>query len=294
MALILAANSGEDTISVLCTEKMKELYRFPLINGTRPLGLRRMVFEGGLLYVCASFANAVIKADTHGEQTGSMMVGKYPTDICFSEGYLYVCCGECDCIWRVDIKSFSSVGCMPCGGFPNSISMCNSSLLVANVVSANAAIIKTEANGDPVLLKPGGPCYYAVYSRDNGMVCCAHQHSFEGERGCVSFFDLNGKLIKQLDAGIMPGVIRFFDHGKKAAVADTGGKGIFIMDCGTMEMEAHYACGGMIDDIEVCQDEGLILASNMEEDCVEAITFKGKHVGHIKAGREPRGLTVVD
>ncbi len=292
MALILAANSGEDTISVLCTETMKELYRFPLSNGTKPLGLRRMVFEGGLLYVCASFANAIIKADTRGKQTGSTMVGKYPTDICVSEGYLYVCCGECDCIWKVDIKSFSSVGCMPCGGFPNSISTYDHSLIVANVVSANAAIIKTEANGEPVILNPQGPCYYAAYSRDTGRVCCSNQCSFEGESGCVSFFDPEGNLIKRLDAGIMPGVIRFFDHGKKAAVADTGG--IFIMDCTSMEMEGYFPCSGMIDDIEICGDEGLILCSNMEEDCVEAITFKGKHAGHIKTGREPRGLTIVD
>ncbi|MDP2891714.1 MAG: hypothetical protein Q8O09_01095 [Bacillota bacterium] len=294
MPIVFVANTGEDTVSVICPKDMREIHKYHLNSGISPVGPRRIAEEGGTLYIAASFANALLKMSTSGNGGAeAVSIGKYPTGVCLHGKYAYVSCGESDSVWRVRKDNLAPAGCFPGGAFPNSIEICGKrGLLTADVVSAEVILLHPEKGEALLHIKTGGPAYFAACHPVDGTIFCSRQCGFDNEQGCVSVYTGNGRHLTTLRAGVMPGPIRFFEGGKKAAVSDTGGKGVFILNCENMEIEAHTEFDGMIDDIIVIHEEGMILAANMEEGVVEAVDFSGKKAGRAAVGREPRGLAL--
>jgi hypothetical protein len=292
LPVVFVANSGEDTVSVICPRRLREIHRYRLASSNGPRGPRRLAADADALFIAASFSSQLLRLGIANGSLDALSVGRYPTGLCLQGARVFVSCGESDSIWKVTRDSFTPSGCFPAGAFPNSVEPCPGRRLLAACVSGAEAVLLDAVNGEVLRrISTGGPAYFAGF-HTSGSIWCACQCAPEDEQGCIIVYAPDGTQAGLVKAGIMPGPVRFFDGGSKAAVSDTSGRGLCIVDCESLGVKVRTGFPGMVDDIAVLGDDGFILVSSMEEGVVERVDFSGKKAGRVAVGREPRGLAV--
>lgn len=288
--LLYVANAGEDTISVISTQELRETKRICLKGGLK--GPRRLLYNNGMLYFTNSYASSVGRIDLSTGKQSELIVGAYPSGLCKCGNYLLVCCGETNNVWRIDYAKWRVEAFANTGVFPVGICAVNEGALVCCLLSCEVLLIDTELHllaKYPLPSMPldamsvGGETYFSALETDGG--------------GCLVKFDAKGGQIIR-STRCPAGRICPLGQQNKAVAAHLWDNDVSIVDCMTLNMESTMETAAMPDDI-VCDacgsheyGESRMYVSCMLGDCVDVLQSDGKLIARIPVGREPRGLAL--
>lgn len=291
---VYVANAGEDSISVICPERLLEVERIvlPQDDPARPMGPRRIWVQKHCIYGIAAYTSDVFCLPVTGEDwVYRSEVGAYPTGIYAYKGMLYISCGESDAIWQVEQETGKVISMVSTGMFPNALSGEQDRLIVANIISCDVKVYRLPELTLITQIGLQGPAYYAALQPGKEQVCVAHSFGEYKSCGQMSIFSLEThKPVLSLYVGGMPTTMRFFEQGNKVLVANTGNRSVSLIDLNRQEKIGCIPVDGMADDMLVLEELDRILISNMTEDAIVVADGDGALVGTIKTGKEPRGL----
>ena len=142
--LLYVANAGEDTISIVSTEDLRETKRISLKGGL--LGPRRLLLCGGMLYYINSYGSSVGRIELSTGRQSEVGVGAYPSGICKCGELLLVCCGETNNVYSIDCAAWRAEACANSGIFPVGIVAAKESALVSCMLSCEVLRIDEDLN----------------------------------------------------------------------------------------------------------------------------------------------------
>jgi DNA-binding beta-propeller fold protein YncE len=279
---LYVANAGEDSISVVDPDRLREIRRIRL-EGDGPKGPRRLLYSKGTL--CCANAYSGSLCCFQGGRVVEFLVGASPTALCFCGGRLLVCCSESDSVWAFG----DGEQIIPVSAFPCSLEPYHDGFVSANMQSGNFSVFSGALKLVDSVAVEGMPMY--VLPTDGGRFFCAHTVEY-AEHGFLSVFQ-GGRLVKKMAVGVMPTTLLTLPD-KKMLVANTGNSTLCMVDMQALECTRWIHAGYMPDDMIFWGKKERIFVSCMMEDCVYVLGREGDVLGKIPVGKEPRGLALGD
>lgn len=286
---LYAANSGDDSISVISVASKCEITRIPLLRAG--CGPRRLAVFGSTLYRADTFSGTVgrFPVERPHMQT-EVSVGACPTDITVDSRHVYVACGESNSLWKVNRRAFVPELCAATGAFPIGVAAKGDELAVAELMTGRICVHGvSDLEKVREYASEGMPLWVASCSK--GWLC----GGVTGDgKGVVTLFCEEKAAAISLSCPVSKGIVFFEGEKEKAVLAhvwDDGLSFVELTDCG-LKLISETPCGRMPDELCVDQEEETVYVSCMMEDCVEAFTFKGERICSVRVGSEPRGLAL--
>ncbi|MHB1315845.1 MAG: YncE family protein [Christensenellales bacterium] len=281
MGVFCVANAFEDTISVLSQDTFEITETILLPPGSGP---RRLCSDSGILFCANSFSDNVAVI---GDTLKLIPVGKYPTGIACSKGFVYVTCGDSNDIWALDQKGKQHI-CAPAGGFPNSLVQCRNTLICASMLSNEVRFYDLSLQLKHTI-EVGEHPVFAVYCSINRLLYVCHAGD-SGKYGSLCIYTMDGRIVKKFFSESMVTTIALTPKEASAYICCTGNGAIWVLDCISLEITEKRNVGNMPDDMVIDRNTGYLIVSCMLEDCVKVFDSQGKPHSVIQTGREPRGL----
>ncbi|MGI6168595.1 MAG: YncE family protein [Christensenellales bacterium] len=277
---LYVTNAGEDSISVVDPDSMKEAGRIYL-RGEKPKGPRRLLYSKGTLCCANAYSNSLCFLQEG--RNVEFLVGASPTALCFCGERLLVCCSESDSVWVFgEREQIVSIHAFPC-----SLEPYEGGFVSANMQSGNVSVFSEELKKKYDIAVDGMPMY--ALPDGEGRFFCSHTVEY-AEHGFLSIF-AEGRLIKRLAVGSMPTTLAVLPN-KKMLVANTGNSTLCLVDMQALECVRWIHVGYMPDDIVFWEEKNRVFVSSMMEDSVYVLDGEGDVLGKIPVGKEPRGLVL--
>lgn len=311
---VYVANTGNDSISIICLKDWKEIDRIflnPIHNkhdidriftGNPSVGPCRFCFDrlNGYLYCVNSYDDSMSQIDiVNNKIISTLFVGVHPSDICTypESNFIYVCCNDSNTVSiikkQVPMKLTESI---PVGSYPHRLNMSPDGklLIVTNIESKEVMIINCITMNVIKTIKFYGNISKAIMNQDTEIYVIATDKDYN-ELGAIQKINIhNGVRAFSIPVGSMPTDIKLLQDGNKALVSNTGSKDISLVDILQNKVIYKFLVGNMPNDICLSKTEGIAFVSNSIDSTVSVINIKELTTDHIiKVGKEPTGIIII-
>ena len=286
---LYAANSGDDSISVISVASKCEITRIPLLlTGCGP---RRLAVVGSTLYRADTFSGTVGRFPIERPHLQSeVTVGACPTDISADTRHIFVACGESNSLWKLNRRAFVPELCVGTGAFPIGVAVKGDELAVAELLSGHICVHSvSDFEKKAEYTSEGMPFWVCACSA--GWLC----GGVTGDgRGIITLFCGGKTAALSLSCPASKAAVFFDGEKEKAVLAHVWDDGLSFVELTEdgLALIGETPCGRMPDELCVDGAEGVIYVSCMMEDSVEAFSTSGEKLCAIRVGSEPRGLAL--
>ncbi len=283
MRRLFVANAGEDSISVLCPVKMREIERIPL-GGGAALGPRCIAVDNGRLIIANCFDSSILSLDLSTRALDFHPVGACPGSMSRVPDGWIVACTESDSLWKLDL-ALAPQFMATLGKFPLCVSSYKNHALVSHLGSRDAILCDASTLRQKARVSLSGNPFGSLIINGKLLVSQAH-----GSRGFVGVYRYDGSFVGRIQLPGVPG--RLVESGGKVFAANYWDRGLFSLNVAALSLEGIWETSGMPDELALDPDSGRIFISCMMDNVVDVLDFSGKRLGGIPVGNEPRGLAI--
>ncbi len=283
MRRLFVANAGEDSISVLSPEKLREIERIPL-GGGAALGPRCIAVDRGHLIIANCYDSSVLSLELATGALDYHPVGACPGSMCRAPDGWIVACTEADSLWKLD-GDLAPQFMATLGKFPLCVSSCKKHALVSHLGSRDAILCDSSTLIQKSRVALSGNPFGSLITEKWLLVSQAY-----GNRGFVGVYRYDGSYIGRIQLPGVPG--RIIEVNGKAFAANYWDRGLFSLDIASLSLEGVWETSGMPDELALDEQSGRIFVSCMMDNVVDVLDLSGKRLGGIPVGNEPRGLAI--
>ncbi len=283
MRRLFVANAGEDSISVLCPVRMREIERIPL-DGGAALGPRCIAVDGGRLIIANCFDSSILSLDLATKARDFHPVGACPGSMCRAPDGWIVACTESDSLWKLDL-ALAPQFMAALGKFPLCVSSHKNHALVSHLGSRDAILCDASTLAQKARVALSGNPFGSLITANRLLVSQAF-----GNRGFVGVYRYDGSTVGRIQLPGVPG--RLVEADGRVFAANYWDRGIFALNISTLSVEGIWETSGMPDELALDAESGRIFVSCMMDNVVDVLDLSGKRLGGIPVGNEPRGLAI--
>ena len=283
MRRLFVANAGEDSISVLCPGKMREIERIP-IGGGAALGPRCIAVNAGRLIIANCFNSSILSLDLATGAQDYYPVGACPGSMCPAPDGWIVACTESDSLWKLDME-LAPQFMATLGKFPLCVSSCGNHALVSHLGSRDAVLCDASTLAQKSRVALSGNPFGSLITDNWLLVSQAY-----GNKGFVGVYRYDGSHVGRIALPGVPG--RLIEADGRVFAANYWERGLFALNMKSMALEGVWETSGMPDELALDSRNGRIFVSCMMDNVVDVLDLSGKRLGGISVGNEPRGLAM--
>lgn len=301
---IYVANKGDDTITWIKNKQLKKnikvysydgIYKDKQYNDSASaVGPHKLILNKNLniLYSLNVYDNSISIIDLKNfDFIKSIYVGLSPNDGIIFDNYIFISCGDTDCINIFDITSEKVIAQINVGSLPQRIIYSNryKKAFVANMNSESVTIV------DPInmvyvkdIILGSRPCDICL-SKDEKYLFISNINFETGFNGNLKIYDIfEEKVIKTVDCGRYP--ISIVYDNDNIYIADSYLNTLRKIDLSTLKHKEIFS--GYMPSYILVNDRNIVMSVTGEDSIFLIYKDSLKIENRIRVGKEPEGLII--
>lgn len=298
-SMVVVANTGDGSISVIDPFSMEELRRIKLSENAGPYDL--IGFNGSSrVLVSQYFADSLACIDLlNGQVVNSVTIGRRPCHIVYDrvKDLVFVTNSDSDTISIVRGSSMKLIGQIGVGSMPLGIDFhpIARSMVVANVNSNDVMILEGDDLSLRKVVKLDQNPFHTRFSSDGKTLYISCSLSQDGDIGSILVIDMESyEVTEEIGLKGMPGQLYSTEDDKYLLIASMGQGGLEIVDINKRRTLKKVSTNGMTQGIAMDTEEKYVYVTNPDDDSITAVDWKlGRKTATIKVGKEPNGILYI-
>lgn len=298
-SMIVVANTGDSSISVIDPYTWKEVRRIELLADSGPYAMVKYDSKHQVM-VSQYYADSLTNIDLlSGEVLDSIVIGRCPCQIAYdgARSLAFITNSDSDTMSIVHTDKMKLISQIGVGSMPQGIDFdpISKSLAIANVNSNDIMIIDADNLTVKYVIKIDQNPFHVKYSADgqNLYISCSTPQSCDA--GDLIIVDTSGYTVSsQIRLKGMPGQLYNTKDGNYILVASIGKGGLEIIDLNQKVTFRRVSTNGMTHGMAMDPEEKYVYVTNPDDNSITVVDWKlGKKIVTIEVGKEPNGIVFI-
>lgn len=297
--IIVVANTGEDSLSIIDSDKYIERQRIvlPVQGGPYFLAGTDQAFN---ILITQYYNDTMLHFDLlNNKVLDTFILGRRPSYIAnnIEKKAAYVSNADSNtisivCMQKLKLVSQISVGSMPQGIDYN---ITKPVMAVANVHSSDIWIIDTDSYQVIKVIKLEGYPFQVKYSTNGKELYVGCSCPEKGETGIIIFMDtIRYEKHGEVEINGIPGQLYNTRDGRYLLTTSMGQGGLQIIDVIKKRVSTQISTNGMTHGMALDSNEKYVYVSNSDDASISIVDWELGEEKKVLVGKEPNGILYVD